>query len=480
MLQDNTHNDEHKQGIGNYGKAAVPPQVSLVSSAQPHKDRTRYIFQNVAARDNDILGAIRQLQIDEILTGMREYSDSISVQQVSIQALLSHLSCDSDSSSKLSTLLVHQDTQGCLGFLEADGISILSSIMQQHSYSPKIQEHACWVIDALVRANRDYVPLLLQDNCIEAMIHSLRTHASVDSLVDWVLKATHAMMLVSTQVHEAFRIARGTQLLVAVLDSHHNHAEILETCLSIMSFLVNHDAQNGREFTKVILQNGQNLTSILDVILSRKATPEQVLIQAVQLLYVLNRSIDAYREKHGLQFIKPVIQCMSNFETTTEMMLSANRFLHVIMISSTEQKDAIINAGGIPSIIRGMKSCISNEQVVTAALLCLLSLSVRPAHRKKLLDCGCVKLIVQVLDIFQGASQVELYACWIFENISLDIHGQQAIVKEGKLVDTYQAKSDSVSRDIFSKALGLLRRYQEGENTTPAFTLETCQGCFIL
>lgn len=111
-----------------------------------------------------------------------------------------------------------EDTQGCLGFLEADGISILSSIMQQHSYSPKIQEHACWVIDALVRANRDYVPLLLQDNCIEAMIHSLRTHASVDSLVDWVLKATHAMMLVSTQVHVSsnlYQVAMQFEILFA-------------------------------------------------------------------------------------------------------------------------------------------------------------------------------------------------------------------------------------------------------------------------
>lgn len=90
-----------------------------------------------------------------------------------------------------------ESEEGQLAFLEADGVPLLSQVMQTHTYSPQIQEHACWILDSLVRASKDNIPLLLQEGCITSLVQALRTHASLTSLVDWALKATHTAMVAS-------------------------------------------------------------------------------------------------------------------------------------------------------------------------------------------------------------------------------------------------------------------------------------------
>lgn len=90
-----------------------------------------------------------------------------------------------------------EEPEGRLAFLGSDGVALLGQVMQAHPYSPAIQEHACWMLDSLARADKDNVPLLLQEGCLVSLVQALRTHASSTTLVDWALKATHTAMLAS-------------------------------------------------------------------------------------------------------------------------------------------------------------------------------------------------------------------------------------------------------------------------------------------
>ncbi|EGD77996.1 hypothetical protein PTSG_12905 [Salpingoeca rosetta] len=482
-------------------------------------DKGRAIFQRVAARDDDDLATILQCGLDSILDGMRAHPDSVGVQLLAFKALLTLLSNDTDHTVQSELLQLQgveticatmerhigedrladigcctlycliEEQEGRLAFMGADGVALLGRVMQTHPYSRAIQEHACWIVDALARTDKDNVPLLLQEGCVTSLVQALRTHASSTTLVDWALKATHTAMLASYLVKEEFRAVGGVQLLVAVLDAHNSHPDIMETCLAVMCLLSDYDMDNSTDFAHAKLQNSVTIVDLLSKLVGSNTTPVHVLVQTVQLLYLLNTKVPSLRDASASRLVAPVIACMRVHHESVELLHGGCSYLHVIMSQSPDRKELVLEAGGLAVLLQALDDCLGDQGVVTAVLLGLLSLSVRPTHRKQLLDASVLKSIMRVMAVHEGTATIEQYGCWILENMSLDAAGQHMIAQAGglalfqRLVQNYQAETDSCSRDVYGKAVELLRKYQEGEGVQEASSLEMCQqslaGCTI-
>ena len=75
-----------------------------------------------------------------------------------------------------------------------------------------------------------------------------------------------------------------------------------------------------------------------------------------------------------------------------------------------------------------------SDDIVTAALLALLSLSVKAKHRENLVKHPhAVKLVMHSIQLHQATPLIQEYGTWILDNLSLDQQNHALLVQHGKL-----------------------------------------------
>eukprot|EP00730_Choanoeca_flexa_P016802 TRINITY_DN8007_c0_g1_i5.p1 TRINITY_DN8007_c0_g1~~TRINITY_DN8007_c0_g1_i5.p1 ORF type:complete len:547 (+),score=76.86 TRINITY_DN8007_c0_g1_i5:42-1682(+) len=465
---------------------------------------TNAIFDRLAEQDrHDDLETLLRCGPGSILQGMKSHANSVSVHRLGTKALLTMAAKDEQQCLSLggdvalTTLVIalrqHTSEQdvvanvlSCLSLITAassdapeiligkDLAVLLARVMSDHLSNDDIQEQACWLIEAFGKhEGSDYLSLLAPQ-IVPQLLQSARHHASNTTVLESALQAAAPMLSDNSEYASHMTSAECTSwmsLLLALLERYAFVASIAEPCCILMCVIASSRDKALTAFEETRMQSGDTPLAVLFKIYHIHGSQAHVMEHWAYLLYLVVFQCTALRDEsiecHGPQAVAQLIRQAQTFQHKTTH--ACCLYLHTIMSGSDARKDSAVQAEAIPAIMKCLENMQDSDEIVAAALLALLSLSVKPRHRLALIQHpNSIKLVMHSIQLHQEQPMIQEYGTWILDNLSLDQQHHEVLLQNGgleflqTLIDYHRANPSGNSTELSARALGILRQFQQG------------------
>eukprot|EP00051_Salpingoeca_urceolata_P017086 m.230222 g.230222 ORF g.230222 m.230222 type:complete len:243 (+) comp18858_c1_seq1:2081-2809(+) len=229
------------------------------------------------------------------------------------------------------------------------------------------------------------------------------------------------------------------------------------------------------------LQGGRQCLDVVFEVMEHHSTNVDVQEHVLYMLYLLAFNDSPIRHQMVARGVVPaILATLKNFPSSVDVQQHGCLSLHVLMSNNTEAKHAVAEAGGVAVISQAMDNHVMNADVQTAALLALLSLSVKPQHRQLIREANGIERVMTSMQEHASVSAIQQHGCWFLENLSLDAEGRDAMLSDGVvdflrvLLSKHRDYNSTESETIRRRAALALRHFERGFGGPD--TVLTCAG----